>query len=64
MATQFSSVTDLLKKMLERDNLKPAPADLSSVLLAGRFDAQKDQVIGTWPIDRKFIESLVSGKAE
>jgi hypothetical protein len=64
MAAQFSSVTDLLKKMLERDTLKPAPTDLSSVLLAGRFEAQKDQVIGTWPIDRKFIESLVSGKAE
>jgi hypothetical protein len=64
MAAQFSSVTDLLKKMLERDNLKPAAGDLSSVLLAGRFEAQKDQVVGTWPIERKFIEALVSGKVQ
>jgi len=64
MAVQFSNVIDLLKKMLERDNLKPTPADLSGVLVAGRFEAQKDQVIGTWPIERKFIESLVSGKVE
>jgi hypothetical protein len=64
MAAQFASVTDLLKKMLERDKLKPASSDLSAVLVAGRFEVQKDQVTGTWPIERKFIESLVSGKVE
>jgi hypothetical protein len=64
MAAQFSSVTDLLKKMLERDNLKPAAGDLSSILMAGRFEAQKDQVVGTWPVERKFIEALVSGKVQ
>jgi hypothetical protein len=64
MATQFSSVTELLKKMLDRDKLKPAAGDLSGVLVAGHFEAQMDQVTGTWPIERKFIESLVSGKVE
>jgi hypothetical protein len=64
MAAQFSSVTDLLKKMLDREKLKPDAGDLSSVLIAGHFEAQKDQVTGTWPIERKFIESLVSGKVE
>ena len=64
MAAQFSSVTDLLKKMLDRDKLKPASGDLTGVLEAGHFEAQKDQVTGTWPIERKFIESLVSGKVE
>lgn len=64
MAAQFSTVTDLLKRMLDRDKLKPAAGDLSGVLIAGRFEAQKEQVTGTWPIERKFIESLVSGKVE
>jgi len=64
MAAQFSSVTELLKKMLDRDKLKPTAGDLSGVLIAGHFEAQKDQVTGTWPIQRKFIESLVSGKVE
>jgi hypothetical protein len=64
MAMQFSSVTELLKKMLDRDKLKPTSGDLSGVLVAGHFEAQKDQVTGTWPIERKFIESLVSGKVE
>ena len=64
MAAQFSSVTDLLKRMLDREKLKPTAADLSGVLVAGRFETQQDQVTGTWPIGRKFIESLVSGKVE
>ena len=64
MAAQFSSVTNLLKKMLDRDKLKPTAGDLSGVLIAGHFEAQKDRVTGTWPIERKFIESLVSGKVE
>ena len=64
MAAQFAGVTDLLKKMLDREKLKPSPSDLSAILIAGRFEAQKEQVTGTWPIDRKFIESLVSGKVE
>jgi len=64
MAGQFSNVTELLKKMLDRDKLKPAVGDLSRVLVAGHFETQKDQVTGTWPIERKFIESLVSGKVE
>jgi hypothetical protein len=64
MAAQLSSVTELLKKMLDRDKLKPTSGDLTGVLIAGRFEAQKDQVTGTWPIERKFIESLVSGKVQ
>jgi hypothetical protein len=64
MSAQFSSVTDLLKKMLARDKLTPAPGDLTAVLVSGRFEVQKDQLTGTWPIPRKFIESLVSGKVQ
>lgn len=64
MAAQFTSVTELLKKMLDREKLKPASSDLSGILVAGHFEVQKDQITGTWPIERKFIESLVSGKVE
>src|ERR1041385_8115226 len=55
MSAQFSSVTDLLKKMLARDKLTPGAGDLTSVLVAGRFEAQNNEVIGIWPIERKFI---------
>jgi hypothetical protein len=64
LATQLSKVTELLKKMLERDKMKPNPADLSGVLVAGRFEAQQSRVSGQWTIDRSFLESLASGKIQ
>ena len=48
MAAQFSSVTDLLKKMLDRDKLKPASGDLSGVLVAGRFRSAEGS--GHWHV--------------
>jgi hypothetical protein len=64
LAMQLSNVTDLLKKMLERDKMKANPADLSGVLVAGRFEAQQSRVTGQWSIDRSFLESLTSGKIQ
>jgi hypothetical protein len=64
LASQLSKVTDLLKKMLDRDKMKPNPADLSGVLVAGRFEAQQSLVTGQWAIDRSFLESLVGGKIQ
>lgn len=64
LATQLSKVTDLLKKMLDRDNMKPNPADLSGVLVAGHFEARQTLVTGQWAIDRGFLESLTSGKLQ
>jgi hypothetical protein len=64
LATQLTDVTDLLKKMLNRDKMKPNAADLSGVLVAGRFEAQQNRVTGSWPIERSFLDSLVSGKVE
>ena len=62
MVQQFSSATDLLKKMIERDHLTPNPKDLSGVLVAGAFQQQNARVIGTWPVERGFITALASGQ--
>jgi hypothetical protein len=64
LATQLSKTTELLKKMLDRDQMKPNPADLSGVLVAGRFEAQQSRVTGQWTIDRSFVDSLVNGKIQ
>ena len=64
VATKFVNTTDLLRKMLARDKLTPSPADLSGVLVAGRFETHESSMTGTWPIDRRFFESLVSGKLQ
>ena len=49
--------------MLDRDKLKRAAGISAEYSLPGA-SKRKDQVTGTWPIERKFIESLVSGKVE
>ena len=63
-APLLDTLAAAIKKMLARDKLTPAPGDLTAVLVSGRFEVQKDQITGTWPIPRKFIESLVSGKVQ
>jgi hypothetical protein len=64
LTRRLSASTDLLKKMLERENMKPNPADLSGVLTSGTFTQQNTRVNGVWPIDRGFIESLAGGKIQ
>ena len=64
LAQQLTASTDLLRKMLERDHMTPNPHDLSAVLIAGKFDPQDNRVVGSWPIDRGFIEALASGSAQ
>ena len=53
--------TDLLKKMMARENEKPSTKDLSGLLAGGRFVVEKNSVRATWPLERAFIEALASG---
>ncbi|HTS77422.1 MAG TPA: hypothetical protein VMG40_14515 [Bryobacteraceae bacterium] len=64
LAKQFIDATDLLRKMLARDHMTPNAGDLSGVLVAGTFQQQDKQVLGRWPMERRFLEALVSGKIE
>ena len=64
MTRRLSESTNMLKKMLEREHMTASPNDLSGVLTAGTFAQQKEQVSGTWPIERGFIESLAGGKLQ
>jgi len=63
VSAQLTKTTDLLKKMLERDHMTPSKNDLSGVLVAGNFEQKEKTVLGTWPLDPGFVESLASGKA-
>jgi len=64
LVKQLAATTDLLKKMIERDHLTPNPRDLSGVLVAGTFQQRQNQVIGTWPVERGFVEALASGQIQ
>lgn len=62
LVKRLSDTTGLLKEMLGRDHLTPNPRDLSGVLVAGSFEQRQTQVIGTWPIERDFVEALANGQ--
>ena len=53
--------TDLLRKMMARENEKPNARDLSGLLAGGEFKVDASTVRAAWPLDRAFIEALVSG---
>lgn len=64
LAKQFSSVTGLLKSMIDREHMTPNPRDLSGVLVAGTFEQHGSTVVGTWPVERGFVEALASGQIQ
>ncbi len=61
VAGQLASATLTLKQMLEREHQKPGPADLAGVLAAGAFRSEGRRVFGYWPIERAFVENILSG---
>ena len=64
LARQLQSTTQLLKNMLAREKMTPSPADLSGLLVSGAFVATDVHVAGSWPLDRRFVEGLLSGAGE
>ena len=58
-ALQLTHVTDLLRQMIEREHQKPNLSDLSGVLTAGSFRPDGRKVLGYWPIERSFLETVL-----
>jgi hypothetical protein len=61
VASQLASATLTLKQMLEREHQNPGPADLAGVLASGSFRSEGQNVFGYWPMERAFVESILSG---
>ena len=58
---QLEGVTRLLKEMIARENKAPNPRDLSGVLAAGSFRHVDRRVLGRWPVERAYLESILGG---
>jgi hypothetical protein len=61
LKAQMEKVTEVLRKMILRAGEQPNPRDLSGVLTQGAFRRDGRRVIGRWPIERAFLESLAGG---
>jgi len=63
MAAELNKATGLLRNFIEREHLKPNPADFSGVLSSGNFSSQGNRVVGHWPIERSFVQNVLGGGA-
>lgn len=62
LAGVLTSTTDVLRTLIVQDKLSPDKTSLTGVLASGRFEAKAANVTGIWPMDRRVIEGLISGK--
>lgn len=61
LLSQLQGTTDTLRRWLAREHKAPNPNDVSGPLAAGSFRRDDRQVVGTWPVQRSFIESMAGG---
>ncbi len=61
LVAKLEGATNMLRKMLDREKQRPNPRDLSSILIAGTFRRDGRRVTGEWPMQRDFVEAVVSG---
>jgi hypothetical protein len=63
MAAELTKATGMLRDFIAREHQTPNPADFSGVLTSGTFSNQGRRVVGHWPIERSFVENVLSGGA-
>ena len=61
LRTQLEALTNILKRLIEREKQVPSSADLSGVLTSGVFERMDRRVLGKWPVEKTFLNSLADG---
>ncbi len=61
-AAELNRVTEVLRKLIAQNGQHPNPADLSGVLTAGSFENRGSRVVGSWPIERVFLQKMLGGE--
>jgi hypothetical protein len=61
LSAQLEGITRLLREWIAKEDKTPDPRDLSGVLAGGTIRREDLRVIGRWPLETAFLESLVGG---
>ena len=63
LLVRLESATNMLRKLIERERMKPNPGDLSGLLTSGVFRREDRKVFGWWPVPDELVQGLASGSA-
>lgn len=58
LLVDFQDATNTLQNFVAHEHQQPNPAELSGVLVAGKFHRDDRRVYGEWPIPRALVDSL------
>jgi len=58
LLVDLQNTTGTLRNWIAREHQQPNPADLSGLLVAGKFRRDDRRVYGQWPVPRAFVDSL------
>ncbi|MEK7404275.1 MAG: hypothetical protein AAB225_04135 [Acidobacteriota bacterium] len=61
LLSQLRGITATLDKLIAGEKQKPNPRDLSGVITRGLFEQHDQRVMGRWPLERAFLETLAGG---
>lgn len=59
LASQLAAVTELARSLFAREGKTPNPADFSGMVTSGVFRTEGSRLLGTWPIERAFVQNLL-----
>lgn len=59
LAARLEAASSLVKALNAREKKMPDPRDLSAVFSSGVFRREQMRVIGRWPVERAFLESIL-----
>jgi hypothetical protein len=59
LASQLTSVTERARSMFAREHQTANPADFSGIVTSGVFHNEGAHLLGSWPIERAFVQNLL-----
>jgi len=59
LAAQLAATTEMARSLFAREHQAPNPADFSGIVTSGVFRTEGSRLLGTWPIERAFVQNLL-----
>ncbi len=59
LAARLAATTEMARSLFAREHQKPNPADFSGIVTSGVFRTEGSRLLGAWPIERAFVQSLL-----